>query len=87
MTIRLVVHQFTVGDVEDPDLYAAEPLWKWEQSEAGQFVMERAVEKPSWYQRLDMNTFGYRYEVVADLLDPDATFFQLKYGNHNTWPK
>ena len=26
---KIVVHKFSVGDVEDPDLYAAQPLWEW----------------------------------------------------------
>jgi len=36
----IVVHEFLMGDVEDPDLYAADPLIKWEQSEIGQWVMK-----------------------------------------------
>jgi hypothetical protein len=31
----VVVHEFTMGDVEDPDIYAAEPLLAWQKSEAG----------------------------------------------------
>ena len=32
---KLVVHRFRLGDVEDPDLYAAEPLYKWQESDSG----------------------------------------------------
>ena len=35
---KIVVHQFYMGDVEDPDIYAAEPIWNWEKSEQGQFL-------------------------------------------------
>jgi hypothetical protein len=35
----ICVHEFTMGDVEDPDLYAAQPLIEWEKSESGQWVM------------------------------------------------
>ena len=38
----VVVHEFPMGDVEDPDLYAAQPLWDWQNSEAGAWVMEHA---------------------------------------------
>ena len=40
----VVVHRFRMGDVEDPDLYAAQPLWEWQSSEMGKWVMERAVD-------------------------------------------
>ena len=29
---EVVVHEFILGDVEDPDLYAAQPLYEWEHS-------------------------------------------------------
>ena len=30
----ICVHEFPMGDVEDPDLYAAQPIWEWQESEA-----------------------------------------------------
>ena len=29
----VVVHKFTVGDVDDPEIYAAEPIWKWQNTD------------------------------------------------------
>jgi len=81
--VKLVVHRFTVGDVEDPDLYAGEPLIKWEKSEAGRWVMEHAVVTPIWYKYVDMNTWGYSYKIVAELHEEDATFFKLKYCDYS----
>ena len=43
---KVVVHRFKLSDVDDPDLYAAEPIYKWEKSEPGQFVMKHAIDKP-----------------------------------------
>jgi hypothetical protein len=40
------VHEFRMGDVEDPDVYAAGPLLDWQKSAAGAWVMEHAVEVP-----------------------------------------
>jgi hypothetical protein len=76
----LTVHSFTMGDVEDPDLYAAQPLLDWQQSEAGQWVMDHAVEKPFWHRQVDPYTFGFKYYVVARMRTKDQTFFQLKWG-------
>lgn len=76
----VVVHRFRMGDVEDPDLYAAEPLYQWQESEMGQWVMERAVDTPEWHRHADPMTFGYQYAIVAKLKDIDYTFWALKWG-------
>ena len=77
----VVVHHFPMGDVEDPDLYAADPLYKWQQSEAGTWIMEHAVEPPFWTRQTDVGSYGYRYYVVARLKEQDQTYFKLKWGN------
>jgi hypothetical protein len=77
---RIVVHAFSVGDAEDPDIYAAQPLWEWQESEKGKWVMKHAVEKPTWQRDVDYNTFGYRYAIVAELPGPRATEYYLKWG-------
>jgi hypothetical protein len=74
------VHEFTMGDVEDPELYAAQPLWEWQESEAGRWVIERAVEQPYWIQSLDYNSWGHRFKVMARLSEQDQTFWTLKWG-------
>jgi len=74
------VHEFTMGDVEDPELYAAQPLWEWQESEMGQWVMAHAVEQPYWIQSLDYNSWGHRFKVMARLSEPDQTFWTLKWG-------
>ena len=47
------VHEIRMGDVEDPDLMVADPIWKWQESDAGKFIMEHAVDKPYWTRRMD----------------------------------
>lgn len=77
---KVVVHKFSMGDVEDPDLYAAEPMWKWQQSEQGKFVMENAVDQPEWHRQLDHTTYGYQYAIVAELEKNKLAEFYLKWG-------
>ncbi len=77
---EIVVHTFTMGDVEDPDLYAAEPLWKWQQSEIGQWIMTNAVETPSWHRIPDTMQYGYRYEIRAKLSGARLTEWLLRRG-------
>ena len=78
--VACVVYQFKIGDVEDPAIYAAEPLWQWQQSEAGKWIMEHSLETPSWHSGgisyLDMYT---TYHVRAILLAEDYTYWKLKF--------
>jgi hypothetical protein len=76
----VVVHEFKIGDVEDPDLYAANPLQDWESSEPGQWVLDTAVETPFWRRAQNINDFYYHYQIVARLREPDEMFFRLKFG-------
>jgi hypothetical protein len=75
----ICVHEFTMGDVEDPDLYAAQPIWEWQESEAGKFVMEHAVESPYWIRQVDHSSYGHQYQIMARLSEQNQTFFRLKF--------
>ena len=75
----VVVYKFMVGDVEDPEIYAAEPIMKWQDSEAGKFIMEHATEKPSYHRQLDQIAYGYQYAITATLKETDYTYWNLKY--------
>lgn len=76
------VHEFTVGDVEDPEIYAAQPIWEWQESDAGKWVMENAVEQPYYIQGLDYNSWGHRYKIMARLSEQNQTFWSLKWGGN-----
>ena len=79
--MNIEVHQFLLGDVEDPQVYAAAPIFEWEQSESGQWIKEHALSKPVWQTTLDISTYGYKVRIVADLREEDITYFKLKWGN------
>ena len=78
---NVVVHTFSMGDVEDPDLYAAEPLLKWQNSECGSWVMSHSLEQPVWHRYADPMSYGYKYAVTAKLLAKDYTYWSLKWGS------
>lgn len=80
----VIVHEFNMGDVEDPDLYASQPLIEWEKSESGQWVMENATETPFWRRATDLTTYGYRYQIVARFREQEEVFFKLKFGNNKS---
>ena len=79
----VVVHTFTLGDVDDPDIYAAEPMFDWERSEAGQWIMAHAVEQPVWHRTVDPVMYGYKYKIKARLKAVDYTFWTLKWNSAN----
>ena len=76
---KLVVHSIKMGDVEDPDLFVAEPIWQWQQTEAGKYIMENSVQQPEWHRSADPTTYGYRSDIVAYLEDKSLTYWKLKY--------
>lgn len=76
----LTVYEFSMGDVEDPDLYAAQPLIEWEKSERGQWIMKNACDTPTWYRIADPSTYGYKYQIRAKLMGPALTEWLLRYG-------
>lgn len=75
----LLVHSFSIGDVEDPELYAAVPLYEWEKSEKGQWVINNAIEPPTYHQCIW--NFGYKYKITAKFIGPRLTEYLLKYGS------
>ena len=75
---EVIVHTFTMGDVEDPDLYAAEPLLAWQESEDGKWIMTHAVDIPEWHRMADVTSFGYKYLIKAKLQGARLTEWLLR---------
>lgn len=78
--MKLTVYEFNMGDVEDPELYAADPLYKWEKSEIGQWIMQNSISQPTFVIGTCPNTYGYKCYVTAELEGEALTFFELKWG-------
>ena len=77
---EVIVHAFQMGDVDDPDLYAAQPLIEWEKSDAGQWIMKNAADTPTWHRMADPSTYGYKYQIRAKLMGPVLTEWLLRHG-------
>ena len=80
---KIVVHRFRLGDVDDPDIYAAQPIWEWQQTDAGKFVMDNAVEPPVYHQHVDHLHYGYQYAITAELEKKKLAEFYLRWGKPN----
>jgi hypothetical protein len=79
VTITEVVHTIRMGDVEDPDLLVAEPIYKWQQTEAGKWIMENSLPAPSWHRSHDIYNYGYTYQIRAYLTPKQITYYELKF--------
>lgn len=80
---KVVVHTFLLSDVEDPELYAAGPIWDWQQTEAGKFVLEHAAEQPVFHSQIDHQSYGYKFAITAILEEKKLSEYYLKFGKTN----
>lgn len=82
-TVKVIVHKFSLGDVDDPEIYAAQPIYEWQQTEAGKWVMENSVDT-YWLKHNDYQSYSLQYKIVATFTEKDATYYALKYDNART---
>jgi hypothetical protein len=75
----ILVHEFHLGDVEDPGVYAAGPILDWENTEKGQWCTEHALEQMYFQIIPDANYLGYKVQITADFSDISLTEYILKY--------
>jgi hypothetical protein len=77
---NVVVHRFFVAECEDPDIYAAQPMWEWENSEQGKFIKDCAVGTPTFHKQLNYRELTYEFVITAELPSKKLTEFYLKWG-------
>jgi len=78
-TVKVLVHKISTGDVEDPDLLISWPIYEWQQTEKGKWVMKNSVNPPFWQRNVEFNSFGFTYCIFADFNESDYTYFKLRY--------
>lgn len=77
--MKINFHRFRVGDVEDPEIYAAEPIRQWQETEQGQWVMQNA-HSLTYVSQPDETYWGYRYTIRGEITDPKKiTEYFLKW--------
>ncbi len=76
---RRVVHTMHMGDVEDPDLYVAQPIFEWQQTEKGKWVMDHTLE-PTYHIMADPLSYGYRISITAHITPKRWTEFCLRFS-------
>lgn len=77
MKSKYVLHEFTMGDCDDVEIYAAQPIYEWQQTPHGKWCMEKATDI-EWHTYVDHKTFGHRVVITGYLSGKHATFWALK---------
>jgi hypothetical protein len=79
---KVVFHKIRMGDVEDPDLFVAQPIWEWQQTEAGKFVMSNSINgTPEWHRHVDHLTYGHIYLIIAEMEMKKLSEYYLRWGH------
>ncbi len=74
----MIFHKFTLADCEDPEIYAAGPMFEWQKSDVGQWVMSHCP-CPTYKVITNFDTYGYQVIIYGELSEEDATYYTLKY--------
>jgi hypothetical protein len=78
-TIEYIVHKIRMGDVEDPDIMVAQPIYEWQQTEAGKYIMKNSAPEPMWLRSWDHPTYGYMYTIKAYFTPKQLTYYKLRF--------
>ena len=77
--MEYVVKRIRMGDCEDPDLFVSQPIYEWQQTEEGKYVMKHSKPEPMWVRSFDHTAYGYLYTIKAYFTPEQITFFELKF--------
>lgn len=75
---RIVFATFNMGDVEDPEIYIAQPIYEFQQTDKGRWMMENCKD-PTYQISPCPETYGYRAVISGMVEDQLATEFYLRW--------
>lgn len=74
----ITVYSFSLSDVDDPHIWAAKHLYKFENTELGKWLMTNCIEKPFLHEI--PCDYGWQYYIKAKLSEKQFTYYSLKYN-------
>jgi hypothetical protein len=66
--MKITFYSFTMGDVDDVDIFVAAPIYDWQQTDQGKWVMEHARDL-RYHTSPDFSSFGYLITIRGEI-DP-----------------
>ena len=77
---RVKVTDFKMGDVEDPEIYLAEPASRWlRETDQGRWLKTQKLEC-YYHIAPDHAHYGYIITLMADMDDAQRTEWALRWG-------
>ena len=77
--IKITFHSFSMGDVDDPELYASLPLGEFMATDTGQWIRANCRD-PQYVIRPDPHSYGTKVSVYGEVEEPAATEYFLKWA-------
>ncbi len=74
---RRVVHKFIMGDVDDVEIYVAQPIYEWQQTDHGKWVMKNGRD-PQYHINADPISYGYQVVITAHITPKRWTEYVLR---------
>lgn len=76
---RIVLKTISVGDVEDPEIYIAQPIWEWQQTDHGSWCMQHG-QNLTYHRVIDYAAYANKYTITGDFTDEDYLYYNLRWG-------
>lgn len=77
--IKVLLHEFQLSDVEDVELFAAQALRGFIESEQGRWIKENAHDL-HYHSMPDVVTLGHRIAIYGYLPEEAASYYALKFS-------
>lgn len=78
---KITFHEFNMGDVEDLEVYAAQPIHEWiTTTEKGKWVFERCKDL-TWHS-LTNDGYGWTILIRGSITDKEAIEYYLKWPSN-----
>jgi len=76
---KIVFYTFTLGDVEDPDMYAQFEVESWLETELGKWAQKNSEEELTMTYIWDDSNMQCRVSVWGELTEQNHTYWKLKF--------
>jgi hypothetical protein len=76
---EIVVHRFSLSEDVDEAVYMAEPIYQWQQTEAGKFIMNNAEDAPKIQSHFEYQSFSKQIAILAKLEKKKLTEYYLRF--------
>jgi len=74
---RRIVHRFRLSDVDDPEIFVASPIYDWQQTEHGKWVMTHGKD-PTYHINAEPTSYGYVVCITAHITPKRWTEYILR---------